>query len=110
MRTLFAHASLLVFSVLMGFALVLASPSKADPFDPAQDYADQYGTVICQTLDSYPSVPGMFGIAQGVLDNSTLSAYQAGRAVALAIIDTCPRHIGLLEVVARQQQPTGQVV
>lgn len=98
-----------LLAVIFGVALYFSMPAKADPYDPAADYANEYGPVICEVLDQYPNVDGLLGTILGVRDNSTPSNYQAGRAVGIAIYQQCPRHADLIDE-AMASQPKGQVV
>lgn len=96
MRTFFAYASLAVFSVLMGVALVLASPSKASPAD------------ICAMLDRTPTTEGLVDTVAAEVVADDLAPSKATEVVVDSITSTCPRHIPLLQRFVNEQR--GQVV
>lgn len=109
-NTIIPFAWTALLAVIFGVALYFSMPhAAADPYDPASDYANEYGPVICEVLDQYPSVDGLLGTILGVKDNSTLSSYQAGRAVGIAIYQQCPRHADPIDE-AMATQSKGQVV
>ena len=62
--------------------------------DAAQDYEALYGSAVCMTLDDYPSVSGMLGIMQSIVEDG-LTEYQAGEVVGIAVHDRCPEYTGL---------------
>lgn len=74
--------------------LLLAPPAKADP---VSNYTAMAAPAVCSTLDSYPSVAGVTGVVQGVMNDSGFSAYDAGKVVGESVIGWCPRHVGLLQ-------------
>lgn len=92
MRTFIAYAWLLVFSVLMGAALVLASPSKASPAD------------ICAMLDRNPTPSGLIDTVAAEVLADDLAPSRAAEVVVDSVIATCPRHVPLLRQFAAEQQ------
>jgi hypothetical protein len=91
-------ALLMMFMAAMGCAvLILSSPSaKADVDNAAYAYAAQYGSAVCNVLDTYPSFGGVIGIAKAIVKDG-LSSYQAGEVIQVSVEEICPRHQGLLD-------------
>lgn len=85
--------TLMVAALIVGSSIGFAARADASPATDA--YAAQYGTVICQVIDDYPTIGGLTGVLQGVMDHG-FSAYDSGVAVATAVWDYCPRHLPLL--------------
>jgi hypothetical protein len=87
-----------------------AASAHADVDGAATAYAETYGGAVCSTLDSYPSFAGIIGIVQAI-EHDGLSAYQAGEAVSLSVVNLCPRYDGLLARFINAYGPstTGQV-
>ena len=51
-------------------------------------------------LDDHATVAGVYGIGQGIVEESGLSHYQAGQVIGLSVAEICPRHTGLMRLVA----------
>jgi hypothetical protein len=60
---------------------LLAPPAHAQPVIP--------DSAVCETLSSYPSLAGLKGVLQGVMDQG-YTAFESGRIVASAVYDSCP--------------------
>ncbi|SRX93594.1 hypothetical protein MSP7336_01833 [Mycobacterium shimoidei] len=90
-RTVIPVLWLWLACVIIGAAL--AGSAKADP---AEDFATAYAADVCIVLDDHPTIPGLTGVLQAVQETGGLTARQAGQAVALSVINVCPRHIPLL--------------
>lgn len=58
-------------------------------------YADTFGPAVCATLDEYPTLGGILGVAQAIVEDG-LSAYQAGQVLYLAADRDCPHHLPML--------------
>lgn len=80
--------------------LVFAIPAKAEPDAAVVAYAATYGAAVCSVLDDYPTVDGVVGVGQAIMEDG-LSAYQAGGVIGLSVIEICPRHTGLMNRFAR---------
>lgn len=91
---------LLIVMAAFGCVVVLLSPqAKADSDDDwvaAYAYAATYGSAVCETLDSYPSHAGIYGIADAITDDG-LTYYQAGQVIAVSVTEICPRHTALVK-------------
>ena len=72
-----------VSGAILGGALWFSVPAHADTTDQ----------IICTTLDEYPTVGGVLGVALGLMDDGGYSAYAAGQKIAAAAITTCPEHL-----------------
>lgn len=93
-----AVALLVVTLTILGwlFATVYAPAAKADDWTVVYAYAATYGGAVCETLDSYPSFGGIYGIADAITDDG-LTFYQAGQVIAVSVMEICPRHTALVK-------------
>lgn len=80
----------LVFLTVLGAGRAAAAPDEVSVI-----YALRYEAAVCQTLDEYPTVPGVVGIVNAIVGDG-LTAGQAGEVIAMSVIDMCPQHEGLL--------------
>lgn len=90
---------LMLFAALFGVVLMLASAPhvKAAPIsDDVLDYTVENGQIACEVLDDYPSVAGLTGVMQAVVEDGFTSR-QAGEIVALSIYEYCPNHADLID-------------
>lgn len=106
-NTVMPLAWLMLASVIIGAAIAFASPAHADP---VSNYAEISAGPICSTLDSYPSLAGVSGVAAAIEEDAGFSAYDAGRVIAMAVIDYCPRHLGLLRQYVAVYAPQSRTV
>jgi hypothetical protein len=92
-----AVALLVVTLTILGwlFATVYAPAAKADDWTVVYAYAATYGGAVCETLDSYPSFGGIYGIADSIADDG-LTYHQAGQVIAMSVMEICPRHTALI--------------
>ena len=72
--------------VTAGLAVATAPMAKADARSDA---------IICEVLDDYPSIEGVIGIGLALQDEG-YSAYNAGVAIAEAVVNECPEHTTLM--------------
>lgn len=86
-------------SVIAAVGLINSPIAKADDSD-ARAYASEYGPAVCATLDDYPSIAGIIGIGQAIVEDG-LTEYDAGTAIAYSVVFLCPRHVPLLQRFAR---------
>ena len=84
----------LFFSAVVVAGMILAGAAKAEP---VENYAAINAGPICETLDSFPTIAGVTGIPQGVMEDSGFSPYDAGRTIATAVIAHCPEHLPVLK-------------
>ena len=82
-------------SFLTAGTLVFAFPAKAEPDSVVVAYAATFGEAVCATLDDYPTISGVVGVGQAVMEDG-LTAYQAGQVIGLSVLEICPRHTGLM--------------
>ena len=59
-------------------------------------YAATFGSAVCETLDSYASFGGIYGIADAITEDG-LTYYQAGQVIAVSVTEICPRHTALVK-------------
>jgi hypothetical protein len=83
-------------SFLTAATLTVAFPVKADVDRVVVAYAAQYGGAVCATLDEYPTINGVYGIGQSIMEDG-LTAYQAGQVIGLSVLEICPQHIDLMQ-------------
>lgn len=98
-RRMDALAVALLMIVMAAFGVIvmlLSTPqAKADPDSMVYAYAATFGSAVCETLDSYPSFGGIYGIADSIAEDG-LSFYQAGQVIGLSVSEICPRHLALV--------------
>lgn len=87
-------------------ALIVAAPAHADV---ATDYASIHADAVCETLNDYPSFAGVAGVAEAIVGQG-LSWSDAGRVIALSVINVCPQHTELLREFAATYGPKGQQI
>jgi hypothetical protein len=90
---------LLMLMAAMGALVMLASaPSaKAEPSDAAVEYAQGNGRIACNVLSEYPSINGLIGVMQGIVEHGGWSYYEAGQITAMSVYAYCPQHLDLLD-------------
>jgi hypothetical protein len=81
---------------LTATTLAFALPVKADIDRVVIAYAAQFGDAVCATLDEYPSVSGVYGIGNAIMEDG-LTSFQAGQVIALSVSEICPRHLDVLQ-------------
>lgn len=69
-------------------------PAHAD--EVAVDYAAGHSKALCTTLSEFPTLIGLQGLLEAVVD-AGLTDVQAGEAVGTAVITACPRFEYLLD-------------
>lgn len=70
-------------------------------------YVNTYGPTICQVLDEYPSIEGVHGIGDVIINEDGFTPDSAADIVNASVLAFCPSHWGLLVAIgtaARQQQ------
>jgi hypothetical protein len=80
--------------------LLFAPPAHAQPVIP--------DSAVCSTLADYPSLAGLKGVLQGVMDQG-YTAFESGRIVASAVYDSCPTFVPLLDQFVAIYAPKGQI-
>jgi hypothetical protein len=71
-----------------------AVPAKADD-NAVYAYTATFGAIVCQTLDTYPTINGVIGVGEAIAADG-LSMHQAGQVLMMSAFEICPRHLGLL--------------
>lgn len=87
----------LVLAALGWLIIAGAGAARADIDPVAAEYAGQNAGAICAVLDDYPSVGGVAGIGQAIVEEGYLSFYQAGQAIAISVFTVCPEHEPVIE-------------
>jgi len=77
-------------------ATIAAVPAKADTDNAVYAYTATFGAIVCQTLDTYPTISGVIGVGEAIAADG-LSMHQAGEVLMMSATEICPRHLGLLE-------------
>jgi hypothetical protein len=84
----------------MGLGAMLAGATLGTGIakaDPVGEYATIAAPAVCQTLDQFPTIAGVSGVVQGIMDDTGFTAYDAGLIIGASVYGLCPRHIGLIE-------------
>ena len=87
-------AALMFAAILIGLCVGFAARANATPID---NYAAINAGPICEVLDDFPTIAGVTGIIQGVIEDSGFSPYDAGRTIATAVTGWCPEHLPVLQ-------------
>ncbi len=80
------------------FGGLVAGVAKADPYQPDQvaiNYTLRNGDAVCDVMDEYPSVAGVMGIVEAIVEDG-LTPVQAGQVVGMSVTAICPRHTTLM--------------
>lgn len=81
-------------AILSATGIGWATDARADV---GTDYAADNAVAICKTLDAYPSIGGIMGIGQAIVNEGYLSFFDAGRAIGVSIAVVCPWHQPLMD-------------
>jgi hypothetical protein len=94
--------------ILIGIAVFGNTTAHADPgISPnVAIYAAKSGTAVCDTLDDYPTILGVAGVSEGIMQDGGFTGYQAGQIVAIAVESNCPRFLPLLREFVNAVIPT----
>ena len=85
-------------AVLTAGITAFAAPAHAEP-DPSievLEYAARAEGAVCSTISKYPTIFGVRGILEAIEDVG-FTPYEAGEIVALAVTDSCPQFVPVLE-------------
>lgn len=97
---------------LAGFGAIIAGGALGTGVARA-DETDQYASLnagrICRTLDQYPTVAGVTGILQAVM-NVGFTPHDAGLVVAKAVVNSCPEHLPELQRFVAAYSPAKTVI
>lgn len=88
-RVLRRRLGLAFLGAILAGAVLGTGVAKADPVD---DYVLTYAPAVCSTLDKYPTVGGVEGILQVIIQDDGFTPYQAGQIIGRAVIGWCPEH------------------
>lgn len=85
------------------YLVAYAPTAKADVTDPQViAFTAAFGGVVCSVLDDGHATPaGVYGISQGIVEESGLSYYQAGQVIGLSVAEICPRHLAPVKAFAK---------
>lgn len=99
-RTAIAWA--MVGSALFGACVYFASPARADGYLDTDEtvYVQAFAGAVCSTLDDYPSLGGVMGVAQAIMDDG-FTGDSAVDIINTSVANTCERHWPLLQAVGR---------
>ncbi|MDN4521399.1 DUF732 domain-containing protein [Mycolicibacterium austroafricanum] len=93
--------------ITLGWAAAAGmATARADLVDT---YVMTNASAVCATLDSYPSVAGIEGIGQAIMDDG-LTPQAAGEVVTRAIVGWCPEHLPELNAFIAKWTTAGSVV
>jgi hypothetical protein len=97
--------------LVIGYALYGAADARADGVltQSEQAYGDIYGeSVICSTIDAYPSVGGVMGVTEALIKDG-LPGDSAADVLNYSVKTYCPRHWPLLMQIGRAARAGGSV-
>ena len=99
--------------VRAALAITLGWAAAAGMATARADLVDTYvmtnASAVCATLDSYPSVAGIEGIGQAIMDDG-LTPQAAGEVVTRAIVGWCPEYVPVLNAFIAKWTTAGSVV
>jgi len=90
-----------IAGILMAIGVYGSSTAHADPVSV---YTVTAAPVVCEVLDTYPTIAGVEGVLDGVKADTGFTTYQAAGVVVNAVYSSCPRHIALLQAFANTAQ------
>ena len=95
----FATALAILLAAITAYtlAVLLAPGARADTDGTALQWAatESNAASVCLTLDNHDSLLGLEATVLAV-ENLGLTAEQAGEAIAISVLEVCPRHTPLL--------------
>jgi hypothetical protein len=95
---------------LMAFGAILAGTgvgwgvSEAHA-DAGTDYAADHAATICSVLDQYPTIGGIAGIGQAIVEEGELSFREAGEAIGVSVAVVCPWHQPIVDAFIARYAP-----
>lgn len=99
--------------VRTALAITLGWIAAAGMATARADLVDTYvvtnANAVCATLDSYPSIEGIEGVGQAIMDDG-LTPQAAGEVVTRAIVGWCPEHLPELNAFIAKWTTAGSVV
>lgn len=95
-------ALLMATSALLGAALYLSAPAKADGVlsDTELVYVDLYSDAVCQTIDEYHSASGVIGVAQAIAEDG-FADDDAIDIINASVHTYCPRNWPLIVAIGK---------
>ena len=95
----FATALAIILAAIAVYivAVLVAPGARADTDGTALQWAatESNAASVCLTLDNHDSLLGLEATVLAV-ENLGLTAEQAGEAIAISVLEVCPRHTPLL--------------
>lgn len=96
----------LVLAALGWLLIAGATTARADIVD---QYTADYGWAVCETLTAFPTVAGIEGIGEAIVEDG-LSAESAGAVIANSVMLYCPEHLGALQAFIAKWTSAGRVI
>ncbi|MFV8301249.1 hypothetical protein ACNQP7_31620 [Mycolicibacterium fortuitum] len=110
-KILAASAAVLVVA---GTGIAAATEARADGYLSGREsaYVVNYSNIVCDTIANHPSLPGVVGVARGVMTTGGFTGDDAVDVVNASVLTSCPEWWPLLEAVGAQFRATqgGQVL
>lgn len=90
------HWSVYIFVAfgIIGYALYHSIPAHADPI---RNYATDADAALCAALDDNPTIAGVGNVIKNIKTASGFTDFQAGATLFVAVVDSCPRYLPLLQ-------------
>lgn len=82
---------LLAVAILSG--LITAPTAQADP---VRDAVANYGLIVCEVLDEYPTVDGVVGVLTALVEDGYAPG-QAGNIVFKSVVAFCDNHLPVVK-------------
>lgn len=102
-------ATLMLASVIIGASIGFSARAHADPItDRARTYTDGHAAAVCLTLDRYPTIAGIQGIGQAIVQDG-LTYREAGQVIGMSVLQICPIHTPELEAFVAMYANAGTV-
>ena len=62
-----------------------------------QHHTNTEAPAVCSVLNDYPTLPGVAGVIEGLVEDDEFTPYRTDEVVVLWVADGCPRHVPLLQ-------------
>lgn len=100
-KILAASAAVLVVA---GTGIAAATEARADGYLSGREsaYVVNYSNIVCDTIANHPSLPGVVGVARGVMTTGGFTGDDAVDVVNASVLTSCPEWWPLLEAVGAQ--------
>lgn len=90
--------------VVAGTGIAAATEAKADGYLSGREsaYVVNYSQIVCDTIANHPSLPGVVGVARGVMTTGGFTGDDAVDVVNASVLTSCDEWWPLLEAVGAQ--------